>query len=109
MQTSVVTHLDRQRGWAELEIKFTDGKHERVRVHVIEPMRLPSLLACPPENQSDELLKASLRVDPNFIARICLSSQFAILAMLAQLCAHSAGGFTPPTQTTHTGDALNHG
>jgi hypothetical protein len=94
-----VTQLDRDRGWAELEIELTDGKKEFVRVHMIGPSHLESLLKCAPENLSTELLKTSLRVNSDFVARIHIQDQGAISAMLADLMGCEAGDFLPPPPT----------
>lgn len=94
MQTPIVSEADRQRGWAELEIEFTDGKREFVRVHALDQSDLTSLAAHAPEDAITTALEKSLRSNREFVARIAPDYQIALTAMLASLIFGDAGVFS---------------
>jgi hypothetical protein len=79
--TPLVTHEDRQRGWAELEIEFTDGSRESVRVHILEPADVIPLASLSSSDALRAGLAKSLRVDAAYVARIRVDYQFAIMAL----------------------------
>ncbi len=81
----VVTTEDRQRGWAELEIQFADGRREFVRVHALDPAELLPLAELPPDVALREGLMKSLRADAEFVAGIGGDQQLAIMAVQALL------------------------
>lgn len=87
-----ITAEDIRRGWSEIEVEFTDGTREFLRVHAIDPVHLPQLVSHEPDDQITALFKKSLRADANFIARIRTEYQMTIAAMLARLTLGDPGG-----------------
>ena len=85
MNSPRVTDADRQRGWAELEVELTDGAHEFVRVHALEPAALIALAALPPAAALEKGLAKALRADAEFIAHLGPAQQVAIASMMADL------------------------
>ncbi len=88
----LVTDADRERGWAELEIQFTDGRCESVRVHALDRLELLRLADLSPVDALREALMKALRADAEFVAGIGGDQQFAIMTVQSFLALGDEAG-----------------